>query len=102
MSGIRVVFPLLVFSALTFGQSPTGEIAGLVTDPSGAAVPGAAVSIRHAATGFTRETVTNQSGRYSFGSLIAGAYELRGGAAGFRTLSLTADVATGIVTTIDL
>jgi hypothetical protein len=48
----------------------TAQITGLVTDPNGAAVPGAAVTARNLATDIHTETVTNGQGYYTLPSLI--------------------------------
>src|SRR4051812_4743767 len=98
---LSAVFSLLA-SAAAFAQAPTGEIAGTVYDASGAVVPNAAITLKSAATGFTREIRSNHSGRYSAPSLAAGAYELRAEAAGFRNVALAVTVATGSVNAVDL
>jgi hypothetical protein len=60
-------------------------MSGLVTDPSGAAISGASVSITNKATGATRNVTTNSEGLYSFPSLLPGVYELRVEQSGFKT-----------------
>src|SRR5713101_3058778 len=57
-------------------QKTSGTITGTVTDPSGAAVPGAAVGIVNERTGAARETATNEEGSYSFPELEPGSYRL--------------------------
>jgi Carboxypeptidase regulatory-like domain len=57
-------------------QLPTGEISGTVTDPSGAAVPGAKIDIVNQATSETRTTNATSSGAYSFLTVIPGLYTL--------------------------
>src|SRR5689334_3188725 len=93
---------LLMPWAFALAQAPTGEIAGRVYDPSGGAVPNATISVRSAATSFDRALRSNESGQYSVASLMAGTYEMRVEAAGFRTTVINAVVATGAVTTVDL
>jgi hypothetical protein len=44
----------------------TGSLGGLVTDPSGAIVPGASVVVRNLATGVQQTTATNHAGLYRF------------------------------------
>ena len=58
-------------------QSGTAGLRGKVTDAQGAAIPGAAVAILNAATGFTRETITDSSGDYSFVSMPPGSASVR-------------------------
>src|SRR5262247_1913641 len=66
----------------------SGEITGLVTDSSGAAVSGATATVTNKATGATRKVVTNSEGLYSFPSLMPGVYELKVERAGFKTAAL--------------
>src|SRR2546425_841870 len=54
-----------------------GSIVGNVTDPSGAPVPGAAVTIINRETGQSRQTVANDAGSYSFPTVASGAYDLK-------------------------
>jgi len=69
------------------------SLGGRVTDPQGAGVPGAAVIARQLETNVTRETVTDQNGRFRFPYLKVGRYEitvrLQGFADATRTLTLT-------------
>ncbi|HUI43850.1 MAG TPA: carboxypeptidase regulatory-like domain-containing protein, partial [Terriglobia bacterium] len=57
---------------------------GTVTDPSGAALSGAAVAAKNVDTEAVRTTVTDAEGRYQFFSLPVGQYELRSAKAGFK------------------
>jgi Carboxypeptidase regulatory-like domain/TonB dependent receptor-like, beta-barrel len=60
-------FLLVVFiTVLAMGQLPTAEVTGLVTDTSGAAVPGAKVDLVNLATGVHTTTATNTDGNYVF------------------------------------
>lgn len=65
--------------------SSVGSITGVISDPSGAAIPNAAVAIRNLGTNQSRQTATNTSGAYSVTSLAVGTYELRVSAPGFQT-----------------
>jgi Carboxypeptidase regulatory-like domain/TonB dependent receptor-like, beta-barrel/TonB-dependent Receptor Plug Domain len=71
---------LLLVAALihgpAYGQLTTGTIAGTVNDETGAAVPGAAVTVANVATGLSREIVTNDRGRYEATNLPAGVYDV--------------------------
>ncbi|HXA51301.1 MAG TPA: carboxypeptidase-like regulatory domain-containing protein, partial [Candidatus Acidoferrum sp.] len=98
----RCTMLLLMPWMIVLAQAPTGEIAGRVYDPSGGAVPNATISVRSAATSFDRALRSNESGQYSVASLMAGSYEMRVEAPGFRTTVINAVVATGAVTTVDL
>ena len=62
-----------------------GSLVGNVKDPSGAAVPGATVTVTQVQTGLTRSVVTDQSGSYSLSTISAGTYEVKIAAQGFKT-----------------
>jgi hypothetical protein len=59
-----------------FAQTAGGGILGKVTDPSGAILPGAVITIKNTATGITRSMLTNESGTYSAANLQPGTYEV--------------------------
>jgi hypothetical protein len=63
---------ILALSALA--QTPTGTIEGIVTDPQGAVVQGATVTITEVATGRKITTISNTEGAFSFRSLTPGVY----------------------------
>ena len=62
-----------------------GMISGTVTDPSGAAVPGAKVALKDEVNGTTKETTSNGSGQFQFPDLPFGAFELTVSATGFQS-----------------
>jgi carboxypeptidase family protein len=68
----------------------TGAIAGAVSDPSGALVPGAAVVISSQGTGEKRDLATDAEGNFSAQFLPPGNYDLMVSAAGFEPLVLKA------------
>jgi outer membrane receptor protein involved in Fe transport len=67
-------------------QVITAEISGVVTDNTGAVVPGATLTARNLATGFERVTVSGEGGRYVLLSLPPGIYTVTAELAGFATL----------------
>ena len=77
-------------------QVYTGSLTGLVTDPSGAAVPAAAIKLTDVNKGYDYTAQTNESGRYLLRSLPPGTYRLAATAAGFK-----ASVREGIVLDVD-
>src|ERR1700680_1861154 len=80
------------------GQSSvTGDIAGTVTDPSGAVVSGAKVSAKSVSTDVTQTTTTNASGAFRLPLLKPDTYRLTVTQSGFRTASQTLDVAVSAV-----
>ncbi|MDP9172028.1 MAG: TonB-dependent receptor [Acidobacteriota bacterium] len=91
--------------ATLLAQSEVGgaSLGGTVTDSSSALVAGAAVTLTSPDTGFSRATVTNDSGVYSFPRLPVGTYNLKVEHAGFRTTNqqgLRLDV--GAVATVNI
>src|SRR5262245_10979054 len=64
----------LMLAIAGFAQSPTGAVNGTVTDPTGALVAGASITLRNADTGIASATRTNASGVYSFPSVPPGVY----------------------------
>jgi len=71
-------------AANLMGQAVYGSIVGTVTDPSGAAMPKATVTIADTGKGVSYNATTNESGNYSQTHLIAGVYEVRVQASGFQ------------------
>src|SRR5947209_2665176 len=82
---VSSLFLFLFCVSLAFGQLDTGTISGTVADQTGAAVPGASVSIKNVATDIVRRLVTNEAGRYEALALPVGTYEVTASLAGFRT-----------------
>lgn len=76
--------PFFILTALSLAQVNTATIFGTVTDPSGAAVSQAAVTITNEQTGGTWNTTANAAGEYTFTFLPAGKYSLVTRAAGFK------------------
>ncbi len=71
-------------SAATTQQATTARLSGRVTDPAGAVIPGAKVTIEQKETGLQREATTNSEGIYVFQTLAPGKYEVRIQAANFN------------------
>ncbi len=67
---------VLACSGSLFSQSAGGNISGILADQNNAVISGATVTAKNTATGFTRSSVTNSEGRYSFTDVPIGAYEL--------------------------
>ena len=83
-------------------QSPTGTISGIVTDPTGAALAGAQVSIVNRATGLSRTLTSSSEGHYSAAALPPSVYAVTGEASGFKQMDREAVVEAGTTTTVDL
>jgi len=83
----KLVVVLFVFALVgvhAWGQGIFATLTGVVSDPSGALVNGAKVTLKDSASGSTRETVTNHDGYYTFASVPVGTYALTVEATGFQ------------------
>jgi hypothetical protein len=78
----------LAFAALTFGQSATTSLRGTITDPKGAIVQGASVTLSNPATGFSRNTKSGNDGVYQFLEVPPATYTMTISVQGFATMKL--------------
>lgn len=85
---------LLGVSIPAWGQvgAATGTVVGIVTDPSGAVVPGATVTLTDNATGTTRTATTNDQGRYVFVNANPASYNLTVSKSGFANAKMANQV----------
>jgi hypothetical protein len=72
-----------------FGQLDQGTITGIVEDPSGAAIPGASVTLTNVELGQILKTTTDGSGVYVFSPIKIGSYTITAGAPNFQTTTQT-------------
>src|SRR5450631_3637689 len=75
--------------ALVRAQTPIGTLEGQVTDPAGALVSNADISVHNAQTGLARTVHSSRLGTYHFSDLPIGSYLLEVKAQGFATYSAT-------------
>src|SRR5581483_4494266 len=82
---------LLVLFLVTpvLAQQTTGNIRGIVKDPSGAVVPGAKVTVTDKNTNNSSTTQTTSEGEFRFNNLLVGEYQLKIEAPSFKTLTLS-------------
>lgn len=93
---VRIILAFVLLSAVSlWAQTFRGAILGTVTDPTGAVVAGANVTVKNVGTGLQRTTVTNADGSYSLPELPIGSYDVTITQSGFQTF-----VATGV--TVDV
>src|ERR1035441_8619738 len=100
--GVRffVVFALLLWTSVLSPRHANAQVAGAmlkgtVTDPTGAYIPKAQVSISDVATGITRNVTTDTTGSYAAANLRPGEYQVRVTATGFSV-----EVRSGITLTV--
>src|SRR5215470_8273485 len=87
--GVFFAFLAVTLMASVVWAQGTGEITGLVTDPSGAVVSGATITLTNSATGEKRTTVSSSAGIYRFAELpIVGTYALQAAPKGFKSLKV--------------
>ena len=82
----NLLLTLLLTAAAAFGQSTAGEIAGTVTDPTGAAVPGVQITFLNENTGEVKIVETGATGDYLATQMQVGTYMASVQSEGFRTV----------------
>jgi len=96
------VWLLCAFSSLTYAQAPTGNIAGVVTDPAGAPIAGARIRITNRDIGLARNLTASAEGDYSAVALLPGDYQVTAEAGGFSPAERNATVEAGTTTYVRL
>jgi len=89
-----VVVALLV-PAVVAAQAVTGTILGVITDSTGAVMPGATVTLTNTGTGLLRAVTTDNNGEFTAPSLPTGRYTVKAELSGFKTVSVP-DVTLGV------
>ena len=89
---LRIIVSLLTICAVLFldtpsapGQNTTGTITGRLTDPTGAVISGAKITVRNLGTGEARTLTTGASGDFTATLLLPGHYSVTAEHAGFKT-----------------
>ena len=90
MRKVSIVGSLLIAFVLAvtplFAQQGTAEIAGKVTDDSGAVLPGVSIVVTNEATGVFREVSSSAEGTYFASQLVPGRYKISAKLTGFRSI----------------
>ena len=105
--GFSVALLAVLLALAALAQSTGGRIIGRVTDPSGAVIPDATVTITNDATGVSNNTQTNKTGDFSFLQVQVGTYTLDYNAQGFkkrvrRSVTLTLNEVLTLNATLEL
>jgi len=87
--GLLVCLFAVLPSALRSQSASTGTVAGTISDPSGAAIAAASVTLTDKATNIPRTVSTNENGRYLFVDVPSGTYDVSVNKQGFRISKLT-------------
>lgn len=95
---------VLCFAAFAFGQRTSGNIEGTITDPAGAVVAGASVTLKNAGTttGLTATTTSNGEGYFRFSNIPSGFYTVTATGANFKTSKRDVEVVTDTTTSADI
>ena len=103
VSGLSLLLLTWVTQETAQAQVLYGGLTGNVSDSSGGAVPGAAVTALNEQTNDAREAITNDAGRYTFATLQSGRYTLTVRLTGFKEARQTGvEIRANIVTRVDL
>src|SRR6266567_1436712 len=86
---------LFILFAAGLPAQISGDVKGVVADPSGGAVAQARLTLTHRETGLARAQLSDAGGRFAFDQLRVGEYDLKVEAAGFRLASTAASVRSG-------
>src|SRR4051812_46474297 len=88
---ISTALVLLLASCAAFAQSgvASADLSGTVTDPQGAVVTGATVTLRNVSTNIERTVTTNGDGRYIFSGVPPADYDMTVAMQGFKKLQTT-------------
>ncbi len=98
-----VSFGLLISVAPDYAQlGNSGTIEGVVKDPTGGAIPNAAVEITNPVSGFTRTATTDSEGSFRFANVPFNPYHLTATAAGFAAYTQDVDVRSTVPTTVQI
>ena len=98
-----VAFCLLAAVSGWAQSASSGTVAGTITDPSGAVIPSATVTLTDASTNNSRNATTNAAGRYFFADVAPGNYNVSVSKAGFSTVKAeNQSVQVGLSLTVNL
>lgn len=101
MPWVLAALLVLALPLAAAAQEQTGRIAGLVTDDTGAVLPGVTVTITGPG-GAVRSTVTDATGRYAFDGVAPGSYEVSVELPGFARQTRKANVSVGQALALDM
>ncbi len=93
---VAIAAPILLSQTLT-----SGDLTGTITDPSGAVIPNAKVTLKSNDQGFTKTATTNANGFYRFSLLPPGSYNVSVAVQGFQNYSTNTNVSVGAATSLN-
>src|SRR5438045_3115804 len=101
LCAISAFLTLALFAGAARAQTETGQITGKVTDPTGAVVPGATVSVKSVETGRTITITSTDEGIYTAPALQPGLYDVTIQAGSFKPATKRVQVTVGSRVTVD-
>jgi len=98
INGVVLAIFCLILAVISGSAQTTGSssLSGVVSDPSGAVVPGATVEIRNPVSELTRSTITDGAGKFSFPNVPFNPYHLSVTVSGFAPYSQDVDVRSAV------
>src|SRR3989441_5482560 len=93
---------LALAAVAAFAQTETGQISGKVTDPNGAAVPNATVTLKNTNTGAEKTAQVGDQGDYIFTNLQPGKYDVTASGGSFQATTVKVELTVGAKTTADI
>ncbi len=97
-----VVLMVTAVASMGAQTSTTGDIAGVVIDPTAAVVPGGSVTLQNLDTGSSTSTTSSSQGAYNFPLVQPGNYSIAASGAGFQKITRKVTVALGSSVTANL
>src|SRR4051794_14794304 len=98
---VGILFGLLLVTAAAFAQVESGQIAGTVTDESGAVVPNAMVTVKNVDSNAQRTATTSATGAYVVVGLQPGTYQVSIASQQFKPYTSNIEVTVGGHVTLD-
>src|SRR6266550_4215618 len=98
---LSAVFAVLMMAGAVLAQSATGQIVGKVTDPNGAVISGATVSVKSVDTGREMTATSDSEGSYTIPALQPGLYDVTVQAGNFKASNQRVQVTIGSKVSVD-
>ncbi|HWA95761.1 MAG TPA: TonB-dependent receptor [Terracidiphilus sp.] len=83
---------ILIFVSFAYSQTATTSLRGVISDPSGAVLPGATITLKNSATGTVLTATSNSTGLYAFPQIPPAKYSIKVSAAGFGDQTKSAEL----------